>query len=66
MPTHYGKHVRIEMTPPNYTMKCEHCGDTFVLNTPVSMEMALVQMRGYGRLHRNCPKPTMAPAETAT
>lgn len=45
------------MTPPNYTMNCLHCGDSHVLHTPVSFDMALVQMREFGKRHRKCPKP---------
>ena len=59
MPTHYGMHVRIEMTPPHHTMKCDHCGNHHVLHTPVDLEMALVQMREFGRRHRTCPKPAV-------
>lgn len=60
MPTYYGRHVRIEMTPPHYTMKCDHCGDQHVLHTPVAMEMALAQMRAFGKQHRGCKKPVEA------
>ncbi|BDI33442.1 hypothetical protein CCAX7_54930 [Capsulimonas corticalis] len=45
-------HVRLS---ENFTLMCDHCGDSYRVNSPVEISIMVATMRAYGKLHRSCP-----------
>lgn len=51
-------HVKISnQADGSYKMFCDNCGGKTWIQPPMSIDMALVMMKQFGKEHKACPKP---------